>query len=159
MGSKFLPTTKDLKETGIDGGELLGGFLVAHGTRSAIKSDKKWINPLMALVTFLGAATLKNKHAQNLALGAFVYSGVKSLGDLKSAAVAGLAGVEGMDGVRDILNKIVPTLGDADTQLLTGEELAAAERDLLGLMNGNEFTDYTEVSSQPMAGMGSVSNL
>lgn len=160
MAKNILPTGKDLKNTGIDGGELLGGFIGGHGIRSAIKSDKKWINPVMALLTFLGAATLKNKHAQNLALGAFVYSGVKSLNDLKTKAVEGLEGVEGMEGVRDILNKIVPNLGDAEPELLSGEELARAEADLLGLLNGSgaEFTPYSEVQPQ-MVGMGSVSNL
>lgn len=153
---ELVPKTKEIKATGIKAGELLVGFIAGHGVRNQIKSDKKWINPVAALASAYVHATSKNEHVKSVMLGAFGYYGIKSLKDLTAVAVNGLEGVEGMDGLRETLNSIVPSLGDADVQMLTGDELKAAEAELLGLMNGSEFTPYTEVQQ---AGIGNVSNL
>lgn len=140
------PQLKDVKDTAITGTEVLGGFLGAHALRNAIKSTNKMVNPGIAGAAFIAHAAFKNAHAKSLLLGLFAYFGVKSLGDLKGAAVAGL---DGFDGIKDILNKIVPSLGEADFETIEGADLAAAEAELLGLMNGGaaEFTPYTEVAS------------
>lgn len=158
---ELVPKTKNLKDTGIKAGELLGGFIAGHGIRThVVKSDKKWINPVAALATAYVHATSKNEHVKNIMLGAFGYYGIKSLKDLTAVAVNGLNGVEGMDGLREMLNNIVPSLGDAEVEMLSGEELAAAEAELLGLINGgDQFTPYTEVSPRQISGLGSVSNL
>jgi hypothetical protein len=158
--SKLLkkPSLKDAKETGVTAGEALIGFVGGHALRGAIKSDKKFINPIAAVASLGLHMSSENKHLKSIALGLGLFFGVKSLNQLKEVAVAGLDGVEGMDGVKDFLNKIVPTLGDVEFDELSGDELARAEADLLGLMNGaeDEFTTYTEVAQ---AGIGSVSNL
>jgi hypothetical protein len=154
---KLVPATKEIKSTAISGGELLAGFVGAHAIRTQIKSDKKWINPLAALVSLYAHCSVSNKHAKDLLLGGFGYYGIKSLNDLKTVATNAMNGVEGMDGFREILNNIVPSLGEADINLLSGSDLAAAEEELLGLMAGAEFTDYTEVSSKQVG--SAVSNL
>ena len=158
---ELVPKTSQLKDTGIKAGELLGGFIAGHGIRThVIKSDKKFVNPVAALASAYVHAVSKNQHVKNVMLGAFGYFGIKSLKDLSAVAVNGLEGIEGMDGIREMLNNIVPSLGDTEVEMLSGDALAAAEAELLGLINGQaEFTPYTEVSSRPIAGLSGVSNL
>lgn len=158
---ELVPNSKQLKDTGIKAGELLGGFIAGHGIRThVVKSDKKYINPLAAFASAYVHATSKNEHVKNLMLGAFGYFGIKSLKDLTAVAVNGLEGVDGLEGLKETLNNIIPSLGDAEVDILSGAELAAAEQELLGLINGgNDFTPYTELSSSPINGLGNVSNL
>lgn len=153
---ELVPTTKQIKSSSIQAAELLAGICGAHAISTQIKSDKKFINPLAALASLYAHCTVKNQHAKDLLLGAVGYFGLKSMGQLKTAAVEGLEGIEGMDGFRDVLNKIVPSLGEAEVEILSGSELAAAEAELLGLMGEGEFTPYTEVAPKQV---GTVSLL
>lgn len=157
----LVPKTKEIKATGIQAGEVLAGFIGGHGIRTyLVKSDKKWINPLAALASAYIHMKSKNENVKNLMLGTIGYFGIKSLKDLTAVAVNGLDGMDGMDGLKEMLNNIIPSLGDADADILSGDELAAAEQELLGLINGqDQFTPYTELSSSPLSGLGSVSNL
>lgn len=149
------PTLKSAKSTAITGGEVLAGFLGAHAIRGAVKSEKKIVNAGAFVVSLLAHMSLKNEHAKAVALGMGTYFGVKTLNDLKSTAVAGL---DGFDGLKEFLNSVVPGLGDTQIDLLSGDELENAERELLGLMANAEaeFTPYTEVNT---SSIGSVSNL
>lgn len=158
---ELVPNTKQIKSTGIQAGEVLAGFIGGHGVRTyLVKSDKKWVNPVAALASAYIHMKSKNDHVKNLMLGTIGYFGIKSLKDLTAVAVNGLNGIDGMDGLKEMLNNIVPSLGDAEVEILSGDELAAAEQELLGLINGqDQFTPYMEVSSTPLTGLGSVSNL
>lgn len=109
-------------------GLVLGGFIGGNAISKAIKKDNWKINLVLALAALVAHGQVTNKMAKDAILGSGLFFGVKTLNNLTTEVVNGLAGVP--QGVKDAINKVVPRLNGAEDETV-GNALSAAEQQLL----------------------------
>ena len=134
-----MPQTKELVGSAKGLGLTLGGFIGANALAKAVNKDNWKVNGLMTVISLLVLGATKKDWQKNLATGAGVYFGIKTMNSLTTEVVNGLEGVP--DSVKTIINKYIPRLGETDDYEAVGS-LNDAEREvLLGYMGNTAGVD------------------
>src|SRR5688572_26992178 len=85
-----------VKDQSIKVGEGLAGFIGAHTVVRLIKKDNIITSLILLVGGVLLAMNVNNTHVQNLALGASLYGGVRTLNNLAPVQGGEVKGLEGL---------------------------------------------------------------
>lgn len=116
-------------------GLVLGGFIGGNVISKMTKKDNWKMNLVMFVAALAAHGLVKNANVKEIALGAGVYFGTKTLNSLTTEVVEGLDGVP--QGVKDIINKYVPRLNGAEDDYDMGNALSENETQLLANFYNN----------------------
>jgi len=143
---------KEGKDTLITLGAATVGFAGANFLQKTAKLEKPLITGALSIAGAYGSVKVKAAWLKSLLLGLAVFFGVKALN--QTATLQGLQGtIAGLpQGVKDFINKYVPTLGDMD---LIGDDntidLSADEYELVSSTLNNSMASAAPNEAALMA--------
>lgn len=139
MDFKKIANPKQILSSSKDLGVTLAGFIAGNAISTAVKKDNWKINGLFTLITILLYGGLKKDWEKQLAAGAGVYFGTKTLNNFNTEVVSGLEGVP--DSVKSIISKYVPRLGEVGEADYTSELSSAERQILLGYADPSAYSE------------------